>query len=52
MIDLGTSSFGNESSFIQQKYNAPLIKHIGPMYIDFYEYPPYSSRISEIYEKC
>ena len=50
-IDIGTASFGNEYLFTQQKQNAPLIKKIGPMYIDFDKYPPYSGRISEIFEK-
>ena len=45
MIDLGTASFGNEYLFTQHKYNAPLIKIIGPMYIYFDEYPTYSGRI-------
>ena len=51
IIDLGTASFGNESSFTQQKENAPLIKHFGPMYIDVDGYLPYSGRTSEIFEK-
>ena len=50
IIDLGTASFGNESSFTQQKENATLIKHSGPICIDFDEYPPYSGRISEFFE--
>ena len=29
IIDLGTASFVNESSFTQQKDNAPLIKKLG-----------------------
>ena len=29
------------------KENATLIKHFGPMYIDFNEYTPYSGAISE-----
>ena len=37
--------------FTQQKENAPLIKHLGQMYIGFDEYPSYSGRISEIFEK-
>ena len=40
IINIGTASFGNESSFTQHKDNSPLIKHFGPMYIDFEEYPP------------
>ena len=49
IIDLGTASFGNESSFNQQKDNDPLIKHSGPMYIDFDDYPPYSGKISDFF---
>ena len=52
IIDLGTTSFGNESLFNQQKYNSLLIKKFGPMYIDFDEYPHCSSRNSEILKKC
>ena len=26
--------------------------HFGPMYIDFDEYPPYTGRNSEMFEKC
>ena len=52
IIDLGTASFVKESSFTQQKYNYQLIKQFGPIYIDFDEYPPYSVRISEFFEKC
>ena len=52
IIDLGTTSFGNESSFTQQKYNAPFIRHFGPMYINFDDHSPYSGRIYEIFEKC
>ena len=51
IIDLGTASFGNESLFIQQKENYPLINFL-PMYIDFDEYPHYSGRNTEIFEKC
>ena len=51
IIDLGTESFVNWSSFTQLKENIPLVKHFGPMYIDFDEYPHYSGRISEIFEK-
>ena len=51
IIDLGTTSFGNESLFTQQKENYPLIKFVGPIYIDFYKYPCYSGRNSEIFEK-
>ena len=51
IIDLGPASFEHESLFTQQKENSPLIKHLGPLYIDFDEYPPYSGRISEKFEK-
>ena len=51
IIDLGTASFENEPLFTQQKENLPLIKCFGPMYIDFDEYPRYSGRNSEIFEK-
>ena len=51
IIDLGRASFGNESLFNQHKDNAPLIKQFGPMYIDFDEYPPYSGKNSENFEK-
>ena len=51
IIDLGTASFGNESLFTQQKENFPLVKCFGPMYIDFDEYPCYSGRNSENFEK-
>ena len=47
ILDLGTESFGNGSFFTELKENAPLIKHFGPMYIDFDEYPRYSGRIYE-----
>ena len=32
------------------KENYPLIKHFGPIYIDFDEYPRYSGRTSAIFE--
>ena len=51
IIDLVNVSFGNVSLFNKLKVNAPLIKHFGPMYIYFDEYPPYSGKISEIFEK-
>ena len=51
IIDLGTASFGNDPSFIQQKVIFPLIKCSGPMCIDFYEYPRYSGRNSVSFEK-
>ena len=48
---MGTASFGNDSFFTQQRENCILIKKFGPMYIDFGEYPRYSGRNSEIFEK-
>ena len=50
ILDLGTASIGNESLFTQLKENAALIKKIGPMYIDFDEYPTYSDTIYEVFE--
>ena len=50
-IDLGTASFGKEPLFTQQKENFQLIKCFGPRYIDFDEYPRYSGRNSEMFEK-
>ena len=47
ILDLGTESFGNGSLFTQLKENYVLIKHFGPVYIDFYCYPPYSGTISK-----
>ena len=41
---------GNGTFFTALKENATLIKHFGPMYIDFDEYHPYSGAISEIFE--
>ena len=51
IIELGTTSFGNEPSFTQQKEIFRLIKCFGPLYIDFDEYPRYSGRNSGIFEK-
>ena len=51
IIDLGTTSFGNEPSFTQQKGSFSLIIFFGPMYIDFDEYPRYRGRNSETFEK-
>ena len=51
IIDLGTVSFGNQPSFTQQKEKNPLIEFFGPIYIDFGEYPRYSGRNSEMFEK-
>ena len=50
ILDLGTASFGNGYLFTQLKQNDPLIKHFVSIYIDFYEYPHYSGRISETFE--
>ena len=47
IIDLGTESFRYGYFFTELKENAPLIKHFGPMYIDFDEYRTYSGRISD-----
>ena len=49
MIDLGTTSFGNEPLFTQQKEKRRLIQCFGPMFIDFDEYPHYSGRESIIF---
>ena len=51
ILDLGTASFENRSLFTELKENDPLIKHFGPMYIDFYQYPRYSGRSFVILEK-
>ena len=51
IIDLGTKSFVNGSSFTQMEENDLLIKYVRPMYIDYDEYPPYSDRIFEIFVK-
>ena len=50
ITELGTTSFGNYPWFTQQKENLSLIKSLGPMYIDFDEYPRYSARNSELFE--
>ena len=51
MINLGTTSFGNEALFTQQKEKYRLIQCCGPIFIDFDEYPHYSGRESIIFEK-
>ena len=51
IIDLGTTSFGNEPLFTQQKEKCRLIQFFGPMFIDFDQYPHYSGRESIIFEK-
>ena len=50
ILDLGTTSFGNSTLFTQPKENDTVLKHFGPMYIGFYEYPTYSGTISENFE--
>ena len=50
VLYLVTVSFGDGYFFSQLKENSSLIKHIGTIYIDFYKYPPYSGRKSEIFE--
>ena len=49
---MGTTSFGNEPLFTQQKEKCRLIQCFGPMFIDFDEYPQYSGRESIMFEKC
>ena len=44
IIDLGTTSFGNEPLFTQQKEKCQLIQCFGPMFIDFDDYPHYSGK--------
>ena len=51
ILYFGTDSFGNISLSNEIEENNQLIKHFGPMYIDFDEYPCYSGRISTIFEK-
>ena len=51
VLDLGTESFGNGCLSTQLEENYSLIKYCAPMYIGFYEYPPYRGRISEMFEK-
>ena len=51
IIDLGTTSFGNEPLFTQQKEKFRLIQCFGPMFIDFDEYPHYSGREYIIFEQ-
>ena len=51
IIYLGPASFRNGSLFNQLRENAPLITCFGQMYIYFYEYPTFSGRISETFEK-
>ena len=50
MLDLVTASFENGYLFTQRKENTALIKDFVPMYINFDEYSPYSSTISENFE--
>ena len=51
IIYLGTTSFGNEPLFTQQKEKSRLIQCFGPMFIAFDEYPHFSGRESIIFEK-
>ena len=51
ILDERTASFGNGCLFTEINEMYPFIKQIGSMYIDFDEYPKYSGRISEIFEK-
>ena len=51
MIDLGTTSFGNEPLFTQQKEKCRSIQCFGPMFIDFDDYPHYSGREYILFEK-
>ena len=46
IIDLGTESF-----FTQHKDSFLLIRYFGPMYSDFDEYPCFSGRNNEMFEK-
>ena len=50
MIDFGTALFGNGFLFIELKENSLLIKHFGPMHIDFGGYPRYCGRSSAIFD--
>ena len=50
-IDKGTASSGNRTLFTKLKENYTLIKHFGPMYIDFDEHPPYTGTISKFLEQ-
>ena len=50
ILDLGTTLFRDGFLFTEIKGNSPLLKHVGPMYIDFDEYPRYSGRKSAISE--
>ena len=49
ILYLGNASFGNGHFFTQLK-KSPLIKHFGPIYIYFDEYPRYTGRTSNIFE--
>ena len=51
IIESGTTSFGNQPLITQQKENCRLIKKIGPVFIDFDEYPHYSGRETISFEK-
>ena len=49
-IDDETESLEHITLFTTLKQYATLIKSFGPMYIYFYDYPPYSGAIYEIFE--
>ena len=51
IIDLVTTSFGNKPLLTQQNKKFRLIKFLGPMFIDFDEYPHYSGKESTILKK-
>ena len=46
ILDEGTESLGNGYCFTELKENATFMKHLGPMFINFYGYPLYSGEIS------
>ena len=50
IIDEGTALLGNGTLCTVLKEKNTFIKMFGTMYIDFYQYPPYSGVISEIFE--
>ena len=52
VLDEGTALVGNRNLFIEPKENSTLIKHFGPMYVDFDKYPSYSGTISESFGNC
>ena len=50
ILDEGTALLGNGNFFTARKQNATPIKHFGPIYMYFDEYPPYSGVIYNIFE--